>query len=82
VPFVATERFRDRYRRLDPVIQARADKALELLLSNPRHPSLGVKRYKRYPGVWEARVTQSYRILFLWDGQTITGLSVGPHDIL
>jgi mRNA-degrading endonuclease RelE of RelBE toxin-antitoxin system len=50
--------------RLPRQLQRRAVKALELLRVNPRHPSLHFKRIKGSENLWEARVTQNYRIVW------------------
>ncbi len=39
-----TERFAKEYERLPRRLQCRVSKALELLLENPRHPSLYINR--------------------------------------
>lgn len=41
-----TERFRKDYEGLPQRLQHRVDKALGLLLQNPRHPSLQIKKLK------------------------------------
>ncbi len=39
-----TKRFAKEYERLPRPLQGRVDKTLELLLENPRHPSLHIKK--------------------------------------
>ncbi len=41
-----TKRFAKEYERLPRPLQGRVDKTLELLLENPRHPSLHIKKSK------------------------------------
>jgi hypothetical protein len=58
-------------------------KALELPRVNPRHPSLHFKRIKGSENLWEARVTQNYRIVL----EQVTGedfyiRTIGTHDVL
>jgi hypothetical protein len=48
------------YRNLPPEAQKLADKAFELLRSNPRHPSL---QFKKVGELWSARVNLNYRAL-------------------
>jgi mRNA-degrading endonuclease RelE of RelBE toxin-antitoxin system len=77
-----TNSFKADYRDLPDHIQKQTDKALRLLVANPPHPSLRVKRIQGTPDVWEARVTLSYRLTFNWVGEVITIRRVGTHDIL
>lgn len=48
--------------QLDSELAAKILKALALLESNPRHPSLHLKRVRSTAGVWEARVDLDYRM--------------------
>lgn len=77
-----TERFRKDYEDLPRQLQRRVDKVLELLLQNPRHPSLQIKKMKAYEDRWEGRVTQHYRFTFTTEGDTYILLRVGTHDLL
>ena len=66
-------------------IKERAEKQFALLLQNPRHPSLRVKKMKgRWgeQGVFEARVTGGYRFTFQVEGEVYLLRRIGPHDIL
>jgi len=73
--------FRHDYHKLSHEIQQATDEAVNLLLSNPRYPSL---RSKKLPNshVWYARVNRAYRFTFQIDGDTITLRRVGTHEIL
>ena len=79
--FVRTASFRRDYQSLQKEIQVALEKALGLLLTDPRHHSL---RSKKLPGTdfWYARITRGYRFTFQVEGQTITLRRVGTHDIL
>ena len=71
------------FRDLPEHIQVETEKALRLLVQNPRHPSLQVKKMQpKSRGVFEARVTQGYRMTFNLDGAQIVLRRVGTHDIL
>lgn len=60
-----TDRFKKAFLNLeDKTIQKRVLKALLLLDSNPQHPSLQIKRIQGTEGIWEARVTDKYRMTF------------------
>lgn len=77
-----TERFAKEYDGLPERLQHRVDKALALLLQNPRHPSLRVKKMEGYEDRWEGRVTHHYRFTFAVEGDTYVLLRVGTHDLL
>lgn len=77
-----TERFRRGYLHLQPNIQEQVDQALDRLLSNPRHPSLQVKKMQGTAGVWELRATKGYRVTFQIDRDLYILRKVGAHDIL
>lgn len=74
-----TEQFRRHYTRLPAEIQDQVD---QTLLSNPRHPSLQVKKMQGTGGVWELRVTQGYRVTFQIEGDLYILRKVGSHDVL
>ena len=77
-----TERFAEDYARLPQRLQQRVDKALGLLLENPQHPSLQIKKIKGHEHRWEGRVTLHYRFIFSIEGDTYRLLRVGTHDLL
>ena len=79
---LTTKPFDEDYDRLPDSIKERVDKQLALLLENPRHPSLRVKKIKGHPNIWEGRITKQYRFTF----QIIEDLwllrRIGTHSIL
>jgi mRNA-degrading endonuclease RelE of RelBE toxin-antitoxin system len=77
-----TERFAKDYARLPRRLQDRVDKALGLLLENPGHPSLQIKKIKGHENRWEGRVTLQYRFVFSIEGDACLLLRVGTHDLL
>ncbi len=80
--FQPTAHFAREYARLPQQLQQRVDRALELLLENPRHPSLQTKKMKGYENRWEARVTHHYRLIFSIEADTYVLFRVGTHDLL
>jgi len=80
VKVARTERFKRAYRKLSPENRERAGKAIRLLLENPRHPSLRVKRVKGTRRIWEARVSRSCRMTFEIHGDTYLLRNIGEHD--
>ena len=80
---VQTSRAFDRdYARLPGRLKDQVDKQLALLLSDPRHPSLGLKRIRGSEGIWEARITRGYRMTLHVIGDTFVLRRVGTHDVL
>lgn len=77
-----TKNFVRDYRRLPEAIQNTVDKQLELLLSNPQHPSLSIKKMNDPRGIWEGRVTAAYRLTFQIEGDIYVLRKVGTHAIL
>ena len=77
-----TKTFIRDYRRLPQEIQKATDKQLGLLLSNPQHPSSNLKKMQDPRGIWEGRVTESYRFTFQIEGETYILRKVGSHDTL
>ena len=69
------------YRKLPQRLQKTADKQLDLLLSNPEHPSLNVKTVKGFKDIWEARITYHYRFTFETVSETYILRRIGTHAI-
>lgn len=80
---VQTTRPFDRdYARLPDDLKQRVDKQLALLLKDPRHPSLRLKRMRGTANIWEARVTGGYRMTLELADESIILRRIGPHDVL
>jgi mRNA-degrading endonuclease RelE of RelBE toxin-antitoxin system len=80
---IPTAGYRRDFSRLPHRVQQRVIKALELLSTNPRHPSLHFKRIKGRENLWEVRVTKSYRIVLeQGSGEDFYLRTVGTHDVL
>ena len=77
-----TRPFDEDYNALPESIKDRADKQFVLLLENPHHPSLQIKKIKGHPNIWEGRVTKSYRFTFQISGEIYLLRRIGTHDIL
>ena len=77
-----TKTFVRDYRSLPREMQETMDKQLELLLSNPRHPSLNIKKMNDPRDIWEGMVTVSYRFTFHMEDDTYVLRKVGTHDTL
>ena len=56
---------------------------LNILVENPAHPSLRVKRIKGTLSLWEMSVNMDIRVIFEFEKNTIIVLiDVGHHDVL
>ena len=77
-----TKTFIRDYRKLPQQLQKTTDKQLGLLLSDPKHPSLRVKKMQDPRDIWEGRITESYRFTFQIQGDTYILRKVGTHDML
>jgi len=77
-----TERFKKDFKRLPREIQHKLPEALERFMTNPRHPSLQVKKMEDVRDIWEMRVTQSYRVTFQFVQEGVLLRRVGTHDVL
>ena len=77
-----TARFARDFRSLPPDIQRRAAKQLQLLLDNPRHPSLRIKKMEGAQDIWEGRISKGYRFTFQVLHDTYILRRIGTHDIL
>lgn len=75
-----TDRFQRAYRDLTGQDAERVKKALRLLVENPRHPSLRVKRMQGTDQIWEARASLSIRLTFEMHGDLMVLRNVGAHD--
>lgn len=78
---VFTDPFRRDYQTLPAGVQRALEKALKFLLTNPRHPSL---RIKKIPGtdIWYGRASRAYRFTLQFEGDAATLRRVGTHAIL
>jgi len=70
------------YRKLPAELQKAVDKQLELLLANPQHPSLNLKKMQDPRNIWEGRVSVSYRFTLQIKNDVYLLRKVGTHDIL
>ncbi|PIP17286.1 MAG: hypothetical protein COX44_00680 [Candidatus Portnoybacteria bacterium CG23_combo_of_CG06-09_8_20_14_all_37_13] len=75
-----TKCFRKDYKRLPANIQNRTDKKLDFLLRDIRHPSLRIKKVKRYKELFESSITMQYRCLFSIKNNICTLHRIGKHD--
>lgn len=79
---IKSGQFQKRYKKLPQQIKDKTKKQLGLLLSNPQHPSLNLKKMKDPRDIWEIRITYSYRLTFQQFEEAYYLRNVGSHDIL
>ena len=72
----ATEEFWRAYNALSIDVQKIADKNFELLKSDPKHPSLHLKKIE---GLWSVRASLSYRALGIDHTEGIAWIWIGSH---
>jgi len=77
-----TSPFEKDYSSLPESVKDRADKQFALLLENPHHPSLRLKKIKGHPSIWEGRITINYRFTFQISGDVYLLRRIGTHGIL
>jgi mRNA interferase RelE/StbE len=81
---VRTERFKREFRKLPEHIRKQATRKLKLLVMNPRHSSLRVKKIRGevrgYRDVFEGSITKDYRFLFRVEEGSYILLTCGSHD--
>ena len=75
-------RFKRDYKKLPIPSRERVKNALFQMEKDLRYPSLQVKKIKSTKDIWEARASESLRITFNLEGDTIILRTVGEHDIL
>lgn len=80
---IRTDTFKRHYKKLPHQIKEQAQKQLNLLIENPQHPSLRVKKTKgQTEEIFEARVSRGYRFTFKIEGEYYILRKIGTHDIL
>ncbi len=79
---VRTDRFKHDYQRLPKHIQKQTDRKLHYLVADITHPSLRIKRVRRFEHVFEGSITRDYRFLFQITSQGYILLRIGTHSIL
>ena len=75
-----TERFRRAYKKLTDADRQRVDNAMLRVLSDPRHPSLRVKRLQGTANIWSARASDELRFTFEMIEDRVVLRHVGHHD--
>jgi len=80
VEILFTEQFEQAYEKLTYTEKRSVCKALTLLDTNPKYPSLSVKKMEGTQNIWESRPSKRLRMTFEMVGETIIMRNVGEHD--
>ncbi|NMG60625.1 hypothetical protein E1H12_19445 [Geitlerinema sp. P-1104] len=75
-----TKSFRKRLGDLPTSVQEQANRAYVFWQQDPYHPSLQFKRVSQKQPIYSARVSLSYRVLGLLEGNHIYWYWIGTHD--
>ncbi len=79
---IYTIHFKKDYKKLSSSIQKKTDEKIKILVENLSHPSLRVKKVKKYQNVLEGSINKNYRFLFQITSEGYLFLRIGKHDIL
>ena len=75
-----SELFAEKVKQLPTEVKRILKKKLELMLENPRHPSLRTKKIRGQDNIFEASVTMDIRITWQYTGDGILLRNIGEHD--
>jgi len=73
--------FLKQYVKLPEKVQKKVKQVLKLIVENPQHPGLGIKKMVNHEKVWEARIDIHYRMTFEMGSNTLTLRKIGTHEI-
>ena len=79
---IYTHSFKKDYQQLSTTLQNNTDRKIRMLVKNISHPSLRVKKVRKYRNVLEGTINKNYRMLFQLTSDGIIFLRIGKHDIL
>lgn len=72
----ADSAFWNYHRKLPPDVRKLADKNFKLLKENPDHPSLRLKKVRKY---WSVRIGMQYRALGIESEESLVWFWIGTH---
>ena len=78
----ATATFIRLYKKLPQELKEKTKKTLQLLESNPSHPSLGHKKMTGQKDIFEIRISKNYRLTYQKIENTAYLRKIGTHDLL
>jgi mRNA interferase RelE/StbE len=75
-----SDSFREGVRRLSSEAKKQLKKKLELMVENPRHPSLRSKKIQGIDGIFEASVNMDIRMTWQYTEDGILLRKIGEHE--
>ena len=75
-----TELFEQKVKELLVEIKKVLRAKLDLMIENPRHPSLRVKKIQGQAAIFEASITMSIRLTWQYSEDGILLRNIGEHD--
>ena len=75
-----TELFEQKVKKLPVEIKKVLRAKLDLMIENPRHPSLRVKKIQGQAAIFEASITMSIRLTWQYSEDGILLRNIGEHD--
>jgi len=75
-----SELFAEKVRQLPDEVKRILKKKLELMLENPRHPSLRTKKIEGQDNIFEASITMDIRMTWQYTEDGILLRNIGEHD--
>lgn len=75
-----SDAFREGVLRLSPEAKRQLKKKLELMLENPRHPSLRSKKIQGIDGIFEASANMNIRMTWQYTDDGILLRKIGEHE--
>jgi len=75
-----SESFRIAVQGLTREVQKQLKKKLEIMLENPRHPSLRTKKIQGTTGIFEASINMDIRMTWKYIEGGIMLRNIGEHD--
>lgn len=75
-----SDKFAENVAKLPKEIQKTLKNKLDILLENPRHPSLRTKKLQGRDNIFEASITIGIRITWQYTEDGILFRNIGEHD--
>jgi mRNA interferase RelE/StbE len=75
-----SDKFREKVEKLPQDIKKLLRNKLEIMIDNPRHPSLRSKEIQGQANIFEASVTMGIRITWQYTDDGILLRNIGDHD--
>jgi len=76
---IRSNTFKRRFKKAPEEIQRRTEKALRLLISDLKHPSLRAKVIDERRRIWQARVSRDWRLYLRIEDDTYEILTLWKH---